>query len=200
MGTLAGIVATLTAAATSPGEIGDRARAVLSDSSYQRELPGPRPPPQPLDWNLGPILLLLAYAGAAILVAVAAVWLWRRLRPGAKDADVKPAAAAAAPRPVEIPTADADALAAQGRFGEAIHQLLLDTLRALSRAARLEPSLTSREIVARVALAPPARDALSGLVGAVELSFFGGEAPGEPDYRACRARFEVFLAHYRRAA
>ena len=56
----------------------------------------------------------------------------------------------------------------EGRFAEAIHALLLETLAALSRAARLAPSLTSREIVARVPLPARAREALAGLVAAVE--------------------------------
>jgi hypothetical protein len=202
MGTLAGIVATFAAAATAPDDVGERARALLDDSGYQRTLPGPQPLPEPpfhLNLSLAQLLVWLAYAGAAILVVLAVVWLARRFGPRTEDVEVKPKDEAR-PRPVAIPTADAEALATAGRFGEAIHQLLLDTLGALSRAARLEPSLTSREIVARVPLAPRAREALGGLVAAVEISFFGGEAPGERDYRACRERFEVFLESYRRTA
>jgi hypothetical protein len=203
MGTWAGIVATFAAAATARDDVGERARALLDGSGYQRTLPGPQPPPDAtFHWNLdlARLLVWLAYAGAAILVILAVVWLARRFGPGTDDVEVKPKDEAARPRPVAIPTANAEALATAGRFGEAIHQLLLDTLGALSRAARLEASLTSREIVARVPLAPRAREALGGLVAAVEISFFGGEAPGEPEYRACRERFEVFLESYRRAA
>jgi hypothetical protein len=101
---------------------------------------------------------------------------------------------------VAIPIASAEALAARGRFAEAIHALLLETLDALSRAARLAPSLTSREIAARIPLPAPAREALSGLVLAVELSRFGGAAAGETDYRACLDRFHAFLETYRSAA
>ncbi|HEY6098515.1 MAG TPA: DUF4129 domain-containing protein, partial [Anaeromyxobacter sp.] len=78
--------------------------------------------------------------------------------------------------------------------------LLLETLQALSRAARLAPSLTSREIVERVALPSRAREALEGLVLAVEVSRFGGAPAAEGDYRACRSRFHAFLDTYRGAA
>jgi len=70
----------------------------------------------------------------------------------------------------------------------------------ITRASRLAPSLTSREIVTRVALPARAREALSGLVVAVEVSRFGGAEPGEREFQACLDRFEVFLATYRGAA
>ena len=120
--------------------------------------------------------------------------LVRRLAPGARDVAVAEPAAAA---PVHIPIASAEALAAEGRWAEAIHALLLETLEALSRAARLAPSLTSREIVARVPLPVRAREALSGLVLAVEVSRFGGADAAEGDYRACLDRFHAFLETYR---
>ena len=97
-----------------------------------------------------------------------------------------------------MPLDSAERLAAAGRFAEAIHVLLLETLSALSRAAQLAPSLTSREIVARVPLPARARDALSGLVLAVEVSRFGGAAAGERDYHACLERFHAFLETYHR--
>jgi hypothetical protein len=96
---------------------------------------------------------------------------------------------------METKTAD---LADARRFAEAIHVLLLETLAALSRAARLAPSLTSREIVSRVPLPARAREALGGLVLAVEVSRFGGAPAGETDYRACLERFHAFLETYRR--
>jgi hypothetical protein len=51
--------------------------------------------------------------------------------------------------------------------------------------------------VARVPLAPPAREALAGLVTAVEITRFGGAVPDAGDYRACLARFHAFLETYR---
>jgi len=177
----------------------EAAGRVLADPALQRALPAAALPPQidlpPLALTL--LLRFLAYAGAAVLLSLAAVWLWRRLRPAPSDAAV---AGDTATAPAEIPVAEARALAAAGRFGEAIHALLLETLAALSRASRLAPSLTSREILARVPLPARAREALSALVLAVELSRFGGARPGEADYRACLERFETFLDTYRSAA
>ncbi len=199
MSLLAGAAAALLGAAPSDEEIGRRAARVLADGGYQTELPHPKAPPDPatLHLPLGPVELLLRillWGAIAVLAFLAIAWLVRRLAPGARDVEVAEPAAAA---PVAIPIASAEALAAEGRWAEAIHALLLETLQALSRAARLAPSLTSREIVARVPLPERARDALSGLVLAVELSRFGGAAAAEDDYRACLGRFQAFLETYR---
>lgn len=97
---------------------------------------------------------------------------------------------------VQAPLGDAEALAGQGRYGEAIHVLLLRTLEELARrvTVRLPRSLTSREILARVAVPDEARIALSDLVGAVEVTHFGSHEPSESDYLACRERFQRFAA------
>lgn len=196
----AGIAAALLSAAAGDDEIARRAARVLAGGGYQTELP--RHPRAPVDVHLplGPLELLLrilVWGALGVLAFLAIAWLVRRLAPGARDVELAEPAGAA---PVEIPIASAEALAAQGRFAEAIHALLLETLQALSRAARLAPSLTSREIVARVPLPAPARDALSGLVLAVEVSRFGGADAAEPDYRACLGRFHAFLETYRSGA
>jgi len=101
---------------------------------------------------------------------------------------------------VRVPLGDAEALAGQGRFGEAIHVLLLRTLEELARRVtmRLPRSLTSREILARVAVPDDARVALSDLVSAVEVTHFGGQEPSQDDYLACRERFQRFAAAYTR--
>ncbi len=202
MSLLAGAAAALLGAALSDEEIGRRAARVLADGGYQTELPHPKAPPDPatLHLPLGPVellLRLLLWGAIAVLAFLAIAWLVRRLAPGARDVEVAEPAAAA---PVAIPIASAEALAAEGRFGEAIHALLLETLEALSRAARLAPSLTSREIVERVPLPPAARDALGGLVAAVEVSWFGGAEPGEAEYRGCLERFHAFADAFGRPA
>ncbi|WP_242344604.1 DUF4129 domain-containing protein [Anaeromyxobacter terrae] len=202
---LAGLVAALLAAAPAPASPGSaprsaesiqaRANEILARGDLQTTLPHAWKPVELPDL-LARLLVVLLYAGLALLAALAGTWLFRALRAGTRDPEVEGApGAGAGPEPIPIPSAEA--AAAAGRYGEAIHALLLDTLAALSRAARLAPSLTSREIVGRVRLAAPAREALAGLVAAVELSHFGGAAPGEADYRACLDRFHVFLESYR---
>jgi Domain of unknown function (DUF4129) len=197
---LPGLGRLLLAATLSPAEIRARAEAVLAAGKYQTALPQEPTPPKPFDLPLGPLELLLRillWTALAVLVALAVIWLARRLSGGARDAEVAEPAREAPP---EVPIDSAEALAGQGRWAEAIHALLLETLKALSRAARLAPSLTSREIVERISLPSGARDALEGLVLAVEVSRFGGEPAAEGDYRACLSRFHAFLDTYRSAA
>lgn len=200
---LAGLVAALLAAAPAPPataprsaeSIQARAGEILARGDVQTTLPQAWKPVELPDL-VARLLQVLVYAGLALLAALVGNWLFRALRARTRDpaVDGEPGTGAGQ-EPIPIPSAEA--AAAAGRYGEAIHALLLDTLAALSRAARLAPSLTSREIVGRVRLAPPAREALAGLVAAVELSHFGGAAPGEEDYRACLDRFHVFLESYR---
>jgi hypothetical protein len=195
-------LAALLAAAAPADAIRDRAAEILSRGEYQTALPD-APASAATRLPLGPlevVLRALLWTALAVGAVLAIAWIVRRLRGLVPDAEV--------PAPAAAPAADvgrrqlgaAEALAAQGRYGEAIHVLLLDTLDALSCAARLAPSLTSREIVGRVPLPPPARDALSGLVVATEVSWFGGADPGEAEYRLCLERFRAFLETYRSAA
>lgn len=103
---------------------------------------------------------------------------------------------------IERPRDDADELAAQGRFADAIHTLLLRTLHELAsqRLVRVTPSMTSREILGRVSLLGEAREALAGLIVAVEQTWFGDDVPQADDYQRCRAQFDRFAAAYRRDA
>jgi hypothetical protein len=196
----AGLAPLLASASLSPSEIRARAEAVLASGGYQTSLPQAPKPLKPFSLPLGPLELLLRillWTALAVLVVLAVSWLVRRLSGGARDAEpAEPAREA----PAEIPIESAEALAAQGRWAEAIHALLLETLQALSRAARLAPSLTSREIVEEVPLPAGARDALEGLVLAVEVSRFGGAPAAEGDYRSCLSRFHAFVDSYGSAA
>ena len=197
---LSGLRALLLSASLSPAELRARAEAVLAAGDYQTALPTAPALPKVFQLPLGPLDLLLRiflYTALAVLVFLAISWLVRRLSGGARDAELAEPAALAPP---VIPLDSAEALAAEGRFADAIHALLLETLQALSRAARLAPSLTSREIVEHVPLPDRARAALEGLVLAVEVSRFGGAPAAEPEYRACLSRFHAFLDTYRSAA
>jgi len=180
-------------------EVRERAAAILREGGYQAALPD-APAPHAFDLPLGPLELLLrtlAWSALAVAVVLAAAWLARRLARAPADVEVPDAPAAA---PVAFPIESAEALAGEGRFAEAIHALLLDTLEALTRAARLAPSLTSREIAARAPLPAGARAALSDLVAAVERSRFGGAPAGEEDFRACVLRARAFMDSFTRGA
>jgi hypothetical protein len=93
--------------------------------------------------------------------------------------------------PLPLADLDADALAAEGRFADAIHVLLLRALREVARAGgEFARGMTSREVVFRVD-DPAARAALAELVAAVERHEFGARALGAGDFSRCRAASEL---------
>jgi hypothetical protein len=86
----------------------------------------------------------------------------------------------------------ADELAGQGRFVEAMHLLLLQSLTAL-RERLNEPfadSLTSREILRGTRLSKTGKASLLEIVARVEWSYFGKHPAERRDYEACRTRFD----------
>jgi hypothetical protein len=120
----------------------------------------------------------------------------RDVAPGAVVA-ATPADAAVVARPLSA----AEVLARDGRFGEAIHELLLQTLGALAARSSIPitASLTSREILARAPLPGAARGSLETLVGAAEVCHFGGRPASDADYARCTDHFRRFAAAYARA-
>jgi hypothetical protein len=68
---------------------------------------------------------------------------------------------------------------------------------AKSSAVRVAPATTSREILARVALLADAREALAGLIVAVEVTHFGGGIATADDYARCREQFQRFAVAFR---
>ncbi len=107
------------------------------------------------------LVRLVGVGAAVLLVLLFAAWLTRRL---AERGDSSAASeGVSAPALDAGPLLDAEALADQGRYGEAIHLLLLRTFEVLARrpGSRLAPGMTAREAVARLALPGPARPALA---------------------------------------
>lgn len=88
--------------------------------------------------------------------------------------------------------ADVERLVRDGRFGEALHALLLV---ALARV-RIDPSLTSREALACAKLPDGAREPLHALVVAVERSWFGGRRVDEAAFRESRRQYDAFSSAY----
>ena len=88
--------------------------------------------------------------------------------------------------------AAADEFARQGRFVEAMHTLLLQSLADIRRRLGIEfaDSLTSREILRGTRLPPQGRASLRAIVAAVEWTYFGGYPAALADYNACRSSFE----------
>jgi hypothetical protein len=94
---------------------------------------------------------------------------------------------------------DASRLAAEGRYAEAVHALLLAAIRHFAERSRVpvQPSRTSRELVRVLPLGPETREAFAELVRTVELSLFGGAPVGAEEYARNLARFQALT---RRAA
>ncbi|KQM61552.1 MULTISPECIES: DUF4129 domain-containing protein [unclassified Sphingomonas] len=89
---------------------------------------------------------------------------------------------------------DADALAAAGRFDEAVHLLLFRSIDDIVawRGDVVRPADTSRDIARADALPDNARGVFAGIVAAVERSLFGGRALGMDDWQRARADYAGF--------
>jgi len=190
---------------------------VLSRSEYQTDLPGaeaesgrlvwrpgdrarrgPRPIPVPA--GTAAVLELLAWLALGIVIVllvgalVRGVWERRwvasetergRKGPGGAGGEAGDRLAGWA----ELP--EVDRLAAEGRFGEAVHVLLIRALVRLSegRGRSFADSATSREILRSGALAPGEGPPLGRLVEAVERSLFGGTEVDAEEYERCRRAY-----------
>ncbi|MDY0957266.1 DUF4129 domain-containing protein [Sphingomonas sp. CFBP8993] len=85
----------------------------------------------------------------------------------------------------------ADALAAEGRFAEAIHYLLFHSIEDIARhrPALRRPSLTSRELASATLLPASVRPLFASIAGLVERSLFGGRPVATADWQAARAAY-----------
>jgi Domain of unknown function (DUF4129) len=190
-----------------------------ADDRLQRTRPGLQPAPDPVlppDRRPSPLLnaiasffsaianilgyLLLALIAAAILYGIYLTFGSRfMLRGGAKqkravdDISVQPDLQPEASEATAL-LAGADALAAQGRFAEAVHLLLfrsIDDIRDKTGGA-IRPSLTAREIGALSILPDTIREALAPIIRIVEQSFFGGHDVTETHWKNARASYQAF--------
>jgi len=88
----------------------------------------------------------------------------------------------------------ADALAAEGRFAEAVHLLLFRSIEDLrqKRTGGVPQSLTAREIQSLSDISARARKALAPIIRIVENSFFGGRAVDRDGWQSARSSYEAF--------
>jgi hypothetical protein len=139
----------------------------------------------------------------AVLAAAAAGFLWmlrdrlaggawrlprRGRRTSASEAEEEWVPDAA---PVRSWLQEADALAAEGRYADAVHHLLLRSVEDIGRRrpGAVRPALTSRELSRAQAVPPAARTLFAGIAGLVERSLFGGRPVGRADWDAARAAY-----------
>jgi hypothetical protein len=143
---------------------------------------------------LGKVIFTVLLVVVGVLIVA---WIAREVAGRTRGkAPLKPvqtaASLAAGPERIAATFDDASRLAAEGRYAEAVHALLLAAIRHFAERARtpVQASRTSRELVRVLPLPPDAREAFAELVRTVELSLFGGGEVGEEDYERSRARFQ----------
>jgi hypothetical protein len=90
--------------------------------------------------------------------------------------------------------AEADALAAEGRYSEAVHLILLRSIEEIDarRPRLLRRALTSREIGALTDLPFAARPAFARITRAVERARFAGLPVDAAEFARCRGDYEAF--------
>jgi hypothetical protein len=145
------------------------------------------------------ILLWTVLAAAACAFAI---MVYRRIRDGEwslprrrRSVGVDPGEEEEAWSPEAAPARswlrEADALAAEGRFAEAVHHLLFRSIEDIGRRRPrlVRPALTSRELASAEALPPPARSLFSRIAGMVERSLFGGRPVEAGDWTAARSAY-----------
>jgi hypothetical protein len=182
---------------------------VLNDSRYQTDRPAPEEKPlrEPLPippwlvetilWAAGILVggLVLFFLGNLVFDLLRNRTAFQRNREAPPAGGVTIEAPSPQRRAAEQRTLDeADRLAADGRFSEAIHLLLLVAMERLRRelGPRVAPAMTSREVLRLIPIPGEVVDPLARMVAASEINHFGGRHAGAPDYRTCRDDFLRF--------
>lgn len=108
------------------------------------------------------------------------------VEPGPEEEEWAPEAA-----PARSWLREADALAAEGRYAEAVHHLLFRSIEDIGRRRPrlVRPALTSRELASAQALPPSARSLFARIAGLVERSLFGGRPVDSGDWTAARSAY-----------
>jgi hypothetical protein len=187
--------------AQSAGEIEQRAAETVAELKLQTELPAGFVNNSGWDLNLPEIDISTTLIWAALMIGVAVVLYsirdelpWLRAGNRARWSDDGEFGAAAAGVQMHGAPA-ADELAAEGRYVEAMHVLLLNALAEIRRRVgeHFADSLTSREILRRANLPGEGRALLRDLITRVELSYFGAYPAERDDYLACRRSFDLLV-------
>ncbi|MBI1407106.1 MAG: DUF4129 domain-containing protein [Caulobacter sp.] len=210
MGQLASTVQSVPTAGPDPAALERAHAAMLANKALQHTLPdAPKPKPPP-DWLIafldtlaafGPVLQFLIW-GLVIVGAALIIFLIVRELFGVQlgwksgaltlngQTDWRPDQEKA-----RILLADADALAAEGRFEEAVHILLLRGVADITarRPKLIGPALTSRDIAAHPDLPEAARPAFTLIAEIVERSWFGGRPVDQAGWLQAREAYEQLV-------
>ncbi len=187
-------------------------RALKRNESYQFELAEPIPAKPPSAFSkmiaaffeglfkiLAPFLRIIFWLGIGALVLAVVYLLGRTIyetrfaRPKTSDATDEPDIPLYQPAKAQaqILLDEIDRLAAEGRYGEAVHVLLFRSIQDIDRHRPnvVRRSLTAREIGQLTVLTPEARKAFSTIAGVSELSHFGGKPIGAAGFQTARAAY-----------
>lgn len=174
-----------------------QAKEILERGDYQEALPEEGEEPEPARFRMSGAgfsispAVVLTIVGAVLLVLIVLGFQRHDGTVEARQAGGAVQSPLDLGAPLPLADLDADALAAEGRFADAIHVLLLRALRDVARArGEFARGVTSREAVARVD-DEAARAALAGLVAAVERHEFGARDLGAADFESARAAAAV---------
>ena len=152
-----------------------------------------QPEPFQFDLNLPPeTLWLIVIAGVGMLLYIFRDMIpMFRISRGADWTGDETGAAATGEPAAGMALGAADELAAQGRYVEAMHVLLLQALAEIRMRLneQFADSLTSREILRSKQLSEDLRHPLRDVVDRVEWTYFGEHPAEQNDYLACRSSF-----------
>lgn len=179
-----------------------------ADPSIQFDMPAIKPPDPPPQWLINLLKAIAPYmeyiawglliaAGLALLYVVARHLLENGLPFGRRAAktveQVEPEWRPEA-GPARQLLREADALAAAGRYAEAVHLLLHRSIEEIERRRPhlIRPALTSRDIAAADGLPWNTRRVFSSIAAIVERSLFGGGQVDAEGWQTARAAYEDF--------
>ncbi|MES2338013.1 MAG: DUF4129 domain-containing protein [Pseudomonadota bacterium] len=167
-----------------------------------------RPIGRALSWllNLIPDAPYARFVFWSVLAVVAGLILWlvvdrvlhgrwyRRRRRPAEVANEQADSWTPDQAPARSWLREADALAADGRFAEAVHHLLFRSIEDIGnrRPNLVRPALTSRDIAQADAIPPTARTIFADIARIVERSLFGGRPVGADDWTQARTAYADF--------
>ncbi len=183
-------------------------QALAADKAFQFEMRGLEPPPPPPGWlrpliealtAMGPVFKIIFWLGLAAIV-IAILWFIARevirirLPVRTDKLDIKDDGWRPAPAAALALLSDADALAAEGRFAEAVHLLLLRSINDIDGRLpnTVRPALTARDIAGLSRLPAAARPTFDRIARTVESSLFGGRPVDGATWADCRAAYEAF--------
>ena len=149
-----------------------------------------------LFWGwLGALLLLFGWVLVDRLRQGTWRWpRWRRRRAADDGGWDMPEPPVPAFRVTQAWLDEADRLAGEGRYGEALHSLLLRSIEDLARRRPqlVRPAMTARDLARDAEIPEPGRAQFAEIASAVEASLFGGRPMAVADWQRGRAAYGAF--------